>query len=131
MEALSFATAMVVLPWKMYFARPRPSQLETKLDPPISVPAHYSYPSGHSTQAFVIALALSDLFDKQSSIGIRAKKEAYEVAVNREWAGVHYESDSIAGRMMAEKIWAKAKSDSFSHLFESAAQEWPHLATQK
>src|ERR1051326_9439922 len=39
----------VVMNLKYRFHRPRPSQLSPALMPPITVPGHASYPSGHAT----------------------------------------------------------------------------------
>ena len=44
--------------YKDKFKRVRPSQLCPALMPPLAVPGHASFPSGHSTQAHLIAECL-------------------------------------------------------------------------
>ena len=46
---------------KAYWNRPRPSQLYPVLLPPIDVPAHAAYPSGHATEAHLLALVLEEI----------------------------------------------------------------------
>ena len=46
----------VVMHYKMDFKRPRPSQYSPAILPPIEVPGHASFPSGHATEAYLIAL---------------------------------------------------------------------------
>jgi membrane-associated phospholipid phosphatase len=41
--------------------RPRPSQLSAALMPPIAVPGHASYPSGHSTQSHLLSGLLAQV----------------------------------------------------------------------
>lgn len=78
---------------KLNFLRARPHQL----DPEISVlvsPAFAAYPAGHAAQSTIVALMLSE-FDP-------AREEAYkkladDISLRREIAGVHFQSDTIAG----------------------------------
>jgi len=86
---------------KRHFDRVRPSFLEGKLRPPIDVPQHASYPSGHSTECWSVAFCLADKYPE--------RKEKYyaianNIATNRERAGLHYKSDSDYGRLLARKI---------------------------
>ena len=46
---------------KAYWNRPRPSQLYPVLLPPIAVPAHAAYPSGHATEAHLLAMVLEEI----------------------------------------------------------------------
>lgn len=111
-ETLSLIAYCVVMPIKNRFKRLRPSQASRLIEPAIPVPAHYSYPSGHATQAHLIATALNELF---SEVGLGSLRDhldhaAEEIARNREWAGVHYSSDSDAGKALAKAIWSDAKT---------------------
>ena len=45
----------VAMQLKRRHQRPRPSQLSPALMPPIPVPGHASYPSGHATQAYLLS----------------------------------------------------------------------------
>ena len=47
--------------YKAKFNRERPSQVCPALLPPIPVPGHASYPSGHATQAHLMALCVADV----------------------------------------------------------------------
>ena len=115
--------------------RPRPSFLCPDIEPLIDVPTHPSYPSGHSTQAYLVALALSDVLSYRTSalewdkfdLGLR--NLAKQIGENREWAGVHYQSDTIAGRNLAQNLWNRISNNpkefKATHgLIEDARQEW-------
>ena len=51
----------VAMYYKNRYQRPRPSQLWPELIPPIAVPGHASYPSGHATEAYMIAELLKEI----------------------------------------------------------------------
>ena len=53
----------VAMYFKNLYGRPRPSQLCPALLPPIEIPGHASFPSGHSTQAHLMALCMNDVFN--------------------------------------------------------------------
>jgi hypothetical protein len=97
--------------YKGVYNRRRPSQLEPLLLPPVAVPGHASYPSGHATQAFLIAkcAALAVQLDPRTDKA-RVVKDldalAARIARNREIGGFHYRSDSKAGRRLAEGIFS-------------------------
>ena len=101
--------AFMAMNFKAQFSRPRPSQLCPALLPPIAVPGHPSYPSGHSTQAHLMALCLNDVLDVllppqtlKWSTDLLALAE--RIARNREIAGLHYPSDSWGGLQLATNI---------------------------
>jgi len=125
-ETLGFLGAMVVMPWKLEHNRLRPSQLDKDLEPAILVPAHPSYPSGHATQSYLTAEALKHVMD--SDIHTHIEHVANEIAVNREWAGVHFASDTEAGKNLGEDIWDKilaiATPNIFDTLITSVKEEW-------
>jgi len=87
--------------WK----RPRPFTVNTNLATG-SLEKSYSYPSGHSTEATVLALVLADVFPE--------KRTAIE-AVSRDigWRRVliarHYPTDIHAGRTFAIAIYTELK----------------------
>lgn len=93
---------VAVLIFKAKYDRTRPSFLSTKIHPPIFVPLHPAYPSGHATQAFCLSNLLSALNPADSKSYVQSAKE---IAMNRELAGVHYPSDTHAGKHLANKIW--------------------------
>ena len=59
----SLVGTFVAMYFKGRYARPRPSQLCPALLPPIEVPGHASFPSGHSTQAHLMALCMDSVLD--------------------------------------------------------------------
>jgi hypothetical protein len=105
-----------VLYYKGLRDRPRPSQLCPALLPPIPMPGHASWPSGHATQAWLKALCIEHVLQgvvqtsgplTQSdfdAISANLRTLAIRVARNREIAGLHYLTDSDAGRKLADTI---------------------------
>ena len=86
---------------KRHFDRVRPSFLDKKIVPVIRIPAHASYPSGHSTEAWSLAFSLADKYPKRKN---KYYAIANNIATNRERAGLHYKSDSDYGKLLARKI---------------------------
>jgi hypothetical protein len=105
--------------YKRHFNRPRASQYSPALLPPIHVPGHASFPSGHGTEAYLIALCLEQVMPAAAGAPAPASPQgqspppppnssplrqiAQRVARNREVLGVHYPSDSRAGLLLAEE----------------------------
>ena len=108
--------------YKMHFNRPRPSQYSPALLPPIDVPGHAAYPSGHATESLLIALCLEQVMPAAANtptllVGGPApdnppppfpgksplQQMASRIARNREVIGLHFPSDSKAGRKLAEE----------------------------
>jgi hypothetical protein len=95
---------LVAMYFKGLYKRPRPSELCPALLPPIAVPGHASFPSGHSTQAHLMALCINDIFNtlpQQNTILEETWTLADRIARNREIAGLHYASDTNAGKAIA------------------------------
>jgi hypothetical protein len=133
--------------YKRYFSRPRPSQYSPDLLPPIDVPGHASYPSGHATESLLIALCLEKVLPPAASTpagfapdrppppypGISPLQQmAQRIARNREVLGLHFPSDSKAGRFLAQEsfnILMQCKSiydpaNPNDGLLSRAAAEW-------
>ncbi len=107
-----------ILREKQRFSRARPSQVSTDLETVIPDPAHPSYPSGHASQAYMVALVLSD-FDPDHSAVYR--RFALDIAHRREIAGVHYPSDGEAGRQLAEDVLERLREvPAFEEKFQAA-----------
>lgn len=86
--------------YKARFEVPRPHVLDPSLEPAIPVPAYSAYPSNHAFQSFLIAEIFARAVPEHP--GLRALfRAAQQVAENREWAGLHYRFDTIAGRQLA------------------------------
>lgn len=108
--------------FKKRFDRVRPEFLESRLRPTILTPLHPAYPSGHATEAYFIALFLSYFEPSRREAFI---KDAVRIAKNREYAGVHYSSDSEAGFRLAEQVFLLfKKSQSFKERMNLAKQYW-------
>jgi membrane-associated phospholipid phosphatase len=119
-----------------YEPRPRPSQICPALLPPVPVPAHASYPSGHSTEAHLIAAVIEDVLAyKNGGTQIADVKWqqlitplyalAARIGRNRELAGLHYESDTAAGAKLAQDILPYLKdTPEYKRGIELAAKEW-------
>jgi hypothetical protein len=91
----------IIMKLKDEYDRVRPSYLDRKIKPIIDVPKHPSYPSGHSTQSFYIAYQLSKMRpDKHNEY----MEIANSIAENREYAGVHYKSDSDYGKILGKYL---------------------------
>lgn len=112
----------IVLQEKESFDRVRPHILEPDLEPIVEVPKHPAYPSGHATQAYFLAELLSLLDEDRKE---EFFNEAYRVAHNREIAGVHYPSDSEAGKILANQYINILTTDKeFLTKIEKAKEEW-------
>nr|WP_294552717.1 phosphatase PAP2 family protein [uncultured Rhodopila sp.] len=134
LHAASQVGLLAVMHWKGVYQRPRPTQLCPALLPPIAVPGHAAYPSGHSTQAHLIASVLAQVFlEVPGAAPLNADLTALadRIARNREIAGVHYPSDSAAGVKLAEAIqkhWNTLKPDTlYRTTVAEAAKEWAWL----
>jgi hypothetical protein len=89
---------------KKFYDRVRPSILSKELlkhniiddsiKPWIKLPTHPAYPSGHATQSMFLAEYFSNYYPQYRQCFENA---AEEISVNREIAGLHYRSDTIAG----------------------------------
>ena len=110
--------------YKYKFDRIRPSRLCPWLMPPIEVPGHASYPSGHSTQSHLVALILSQvlpLAGGSNPLPLLAKR----IARNREVLGLHYPSDSKAGRILAVASYLLLRCcPTVTVMIEAAKREW-------
>ena len=105
---------------KDFFKRPRPfttapSLANGKLE------KSFSYPSGHSTEAMVLALVLADLLpEKHDAILAHARA----IGWHRVQIARHYPSDIFAGRTLAQAIAKQfKKSDAFQNDFGEVKAE--------
>src|SRR5262249_22413526 len=107
---------------KDHFLRNRPWVVDTALkscskeDAPQS-----SYPSGHSTMAFSMAVILAKL-EPAKAAAVMAR--AYDYANNRLVCGMHYRSDVVAGQALGTAVALKLMNlPAFRTEFDAAAQE--------
>lgn len=115
--------------FKEAFIRGRPYHCcRQSLDPMFSWgdplhPGHPSYPSGHSTQVHALAALYAHMFPGLEQPLLLA---ADRIAKNREIAGLHYPSDSHAGKLLAvQLVDLLLKNGEFQVLVKKAQKEWP------
>lgn len=89
----------VIIKLKVKYDRVRPSLIDTKLSTLIDVPDHPAFPSGHASQSYFIAYFLSYFFPNQKEFYLTT---ATNIATNREYAGVHYSSDTAYGKQLGK-----------------------------
>lgn len=123
----------VVMHFKHRYRVPRPSYLAPALMPPIAVPGHAAYPSGHATEAWLVAHCLKEVmpkeaYDRQRLEASPLDRLAERIARNREVLGLHYPCDSEAGKELAGKIFPLLMEcpslKSPGGLVEAAHKEW-------
>jgi membrane-associated phospholipid phosphatase len=134
LDLVDMGSSSTAMKLKIAFNRARPYQIDKSLatlfdqqSPRILNPGHPSYPSGHATEAFACATTLVSLLPVDPLLSTRAAlifKAAYQIAKNREIAGVHFASDSVAGMMLGNWVAQKAISSSvLSGNFKGARAE--------
>jgi len=92
---------------KYFYNRPRPVQIAKALslkfhNEPLETAKTPSYPSGHSTQAFLVGKYLSAIYPEHS---VNIMKLANDISKSRLAANVHYPTDSIFGERIAVALY--------------------------
>ena len=114
-------TYAVSLTLKDVHARKRPHVQDPRVEPCLERTSTPSYPSGHSTRAYVTATILSDLFPerREALLGF-ARKAAWA----RVQGGIHYPTDLEGGRLLAMAIVeALHKSEAFRKTLKDCRAE--------
>ena len=108
---LATESYLPTLYFKHKFSRTRPYQIDSDLEIVIDGPPHASYPSGHATQAYLIALVLSETFPQNDRRTKQLMDLGRRIGTRREVAGVHYPSDTQAGFELAKQLkrWIQEK----------------------
>jgi membrane-associated phospholipid phosphatase len=107
--------------------RARPSQVCPALMPPVEVPGHPSFPSGHATQSMLMALCVEAAFptdELKNAWRPLLQTLAGRIARNREIAGLHFPSDTHAGQELASFVFEKLKGGRFEEVVTAAKKEW-------
>ncbi|MBI3349588.1 MAG: phosphatase PAP2 family protein [Burkholderiales bacterium] len=159
---------LVKMQYKSHYRRVRPSVLCPGLTPPWGPAQHPAFPSGHSTVAHLTAVLLLSVECIAERFGIFKKTTdtsetvgrplviadfdvpygqdqrspllwlAWRIAKGRERLGVHYPSDSAAGRYLAAQVWEMCLNETprtadaidvpaLQMVLTRARAEWPRL----
>jgi acid phosphatase (class A) len=87
-----------------------------------------AYPSGHATNSYINAYIFQELAPEFADIFL---KDAFDMAHSREILGVHFPSDSEAGRIFARQFVNKLfQNPKFLKDFELAKLEWTDKAKE-
>ena len=105
-------SAPLILKLKKHFNRPRPKVLAKKMnikmeDVEMESMKTPSYPSGHSTQAFLIANVLGDKYPKAKKSFMQTAKN---ISYSRQVAHAHYKSDSKKGEELGNLMYNHIKN---------------------
>ena len=126
----TLVSSVAVMHFKGEKDRARPAHVAPGLMPPLESPGHGSYPSGHATQAHLFALCAIEMLPGtlKQSLGVVVNALAARIARNREIAGLHYISDSMAGQWLANEVFKilndQTKMPRFSDTMKAAKAEW-------
>jgi len=100
-------SAPVILELKKHFNRPRPKKLDKKLlNHEMDSMKTPSYPSGHSTQGYLLAEVLKDKYPEKSK---ELDKKAKDISDSRNIAKAHYKSDSRLGKQLGLEMYKYLK----------------------
>ncbi len=114
---------------KKLYTRPRPFVADASIQPCVERPTTDSYPSGHGFAAFVWAAVLTDIFPSQRT---ELFAFAHRLVWGRVLGGVHYPSDLVAGRFIAEAFLIELKkSPAFRAAVEQVRTEVAAAAVKK
>jgi hypothetical protein len=100
--AMTFAS-FVVQRVKHILSCKRPLAYDRDIQPMILTPAFSAMPSGHATEAFMMAHLLTRLCSSVDRDDL-LQRQAERIATNRVIAGLHFPVDSVAGRMLGQTL---------------------------
>jgi acid phosphatase (class A) len=92
---------------KTLFKRPRPYTVDPNLAGG-KLETSFGYPSGHATEAMVLALLLADLFPEKAEAIVSIGSD---IGWHRVWIARHYPTDIYAGRVFARAIVRELKAN--------------------
>lgn len=102
------AVSLVEMQCKHLLACRRPNEFSAQVHPMIQTPCHGSLPSGHATEAFLVATILRNLARSAQHQPYLADqqllRQAARIAQNRTVAGVHFPVDSAAGATLGVSL---------------------------
>jgi acid phosphatase (class A) len=113
---------------KFQYNRTRPYMLDKRIVN-LDNTNFQAYPSGHASASYVAAFVFQELIPEAKELFL---KNAYEMAYSREILGVHFPSDSEAGRIFARQFVNELlKNKNFMADFELAINEIKLLKINK
>jgi acid phosphatase (class A) len=103
---------------KAQFKVARPFGADARVQPLFQLESNdFSYPSGHATRGMLFALILAEVFpDRHEDLIARG----HQIGWDRVIAGVHYESDLVAGRVLGKVTFRQLMA---SEAFKSQLEE--------
>ena len=108
-------------PAKNVYGRPRPPLVDRSIETCKMLEPSKSYPSGHASRGWMMALVLSDMVPEKAD-AILARGRDY--GDSRVVCAQHFPSDVEAGRLIGAAVYATAKSDpAFARDFAAARAE--------
>jgi membrane-associated phospholipid phosphatase len=107
---------------KKYFARPRPIEVDSRVQPVVDTGRERCYPSGHATRGAMWAAILSEIApDEKARLVVRGQ----EIGWDRVIAGAHFPSDVYAGQVLGKALaQAMLGSEKFRERLETAKKEY-------
>ena len=105
-------SAPIIIKIKKHHNRPRPKviakKMKTKMeDIEMASMKTPSYPSGHSTQGYLIGMALSKRYPQKRD---KLMKTARDISYSRRVARAHYKSDSLFGEQIGKDMYEHIKN---------------------
>ena len=112
-EDLVEQSTPIILHFKNMFNRKRPSEIDPSINTlPSKTNKTRSYPSGHSTQARLVARYVAGKFPEHE---IELLKKGDECGMGRVRAGFHYPSDNETGILLGEKLYVFLNKDNYEN----------------
>ena len=105
-------SAPIIIKIKKHHNRSRPKviakKMKTKMeDMEMASMKTPSYPSGHSTQGYLIGMALSKRYPQKRD---KLMKTARDISYSRRVARAHYKSDSLFGEQIGKDMYKHIKN---------------------
>jgi acid phosphatase (class A) len=107
---------------KEYFARPRPIEADSRVQPVIDTGRERCYPSGHATRGAMWAAILCEIApgEKQALVA-----RGQEIGWDRVVAGVHFPTDVYAGQVLGKALArSMLGNEKFRERLKSAKREF-------